>query len=156
MAADWYEVASSMAPRAATVSGTGKSAMRMAHAGMPPAGSGPRRRVLTRSYAGGMTPAHRVRRLRVVAVVALVLAACAVPVAFLPAWGSAGGRLLPLAVIPLGGVAAVALAVRLLVGSARRGERPARPDVALLLAGAFAALGAVPALLASVLLVAGP
>ncbi|WP_316293365.1 hypothetical protein [Clavibacter michiganensis] len=32
-----------------------------------------------------MTPAHRVRRLRVVAVVALVLAACAVPVAFLPA-----------------------------------------------------------------------
>ncbi|OUE05707.1 hypothetical protein CMMCAS08_02910 [Clavibacter michiganensis subsp. michiganensis] len=84
-----------------------------------------------------MTPAHRVRRLRVVAVVALVLAACAVPVAFLPAWGSAGGRLLPLAVIPLGGIAAVALAVRLLIGS-------------------FAALGAVPALLASVLLVAGP
>ncbi len=103
-----------------------------------------------------MTPAHRVRRLRVVSVGALVLAACAVPVAFLPAWGSAGGRLLPLAVIPLGGVAAVALAVRLLVGSAGRCERPAGPDVALLLAGAFAALGAVPALLASVLLVAGP
>ncbi|WP_435093419.1 hypothetical protein [Clavibacter michiganensis] len=103
-----------------------------------------------------MTPAHRVRRLRVVAVVALAVAACGVPVAFLPAWGSAGGRLLPLAAIPLGGAVAVALATRLLVGSARRDEPSARPDIALLLAGAFAALGAVPALLASVLLVAGP
>ncbi|OUE20348.1 hypothetical protein BFL34_01163 [Clavibacter michiganensis] len=101
-------------------------------------------------------PERGVRRLCVIAVVALAVAASAVPVAFLPAWGSAGGRLLPLAVIPLGGAVAVVLAVRLLIGSARRDERSARPDVALLLAGAFAALGAVPALLATVLLVTGP
>ncbi|OUE25955.1 hypothetical protein BFL37_05620 [Clavibacter michiganensis] len=94
--------------------------------------------------------------MRAAAAVALAVAACAVPVAFLPAWGSAGGRLVPLVVIPLGGAVAVALAVRLLVGSARRDEPSARPDVALLLAGAFAALGAVPALLATTLLVGGP
>lgn len=109
-----------------------------------------------RPTAGPADPARGVRRLRVVAVVALAVAACAVPVTFLPAWGSAGGRLLPLAVIPLGGIVAVALAARLLVGSARRDDRSARPDVALLLAGAFAALGAVPALLGAVLIVAGP
>ncbi|MBP2457355.1 fatty acid desaturase [Clavibacter michiganensis] len=103
-----------------------------------------------------MTPAPRARRMRVVAVVALAVAACAVPVAFLPVWGSAGGRLLPLAVIPLGGLVAVALAARLLIGSARRDEGSARPDVALLLAGAFAAVVAVPALLGAVLVVAGP
>ncbi|PPF59850.1 hypothetical protein C5C13_05340 [Clavibacter michiganensis] len=101
-------------------------------------------------------PERLVRRLRVVAVVALAVAACAVPIAFLPAWGSAGGRLLPLALIPLGGIVAVALATRLLVGSARRDDRSARPDVALLLAGAFAALGAGPALLGAVLVFSGP
>lgn len=101
-------------------------------------------------------PERLVRRLRVVAVVALAVAACAVPIAFLPAWGSAGGRLLPLALIPLGGIVAVALATRLLVGSARPDDRSARPDVALLLAGAFAALGAVPALLGAVRVVSGP
>ena len=110
----------------------------------------------TRPPAGPGDPARRVRRLRVLALVALVVAACAVPVAFLPVWGSAGGRLVPLAVIPLGGVVAVAVAARLLIGSARRDERSARPDVALLLAGAFAALGAVPALLGAVLVVGGP
>jgi hypothetical protein len=114
------------------------------------------RRVTARPPAAPRGVAARSRRMRVAAVVALAVAACAVPVAFLPAWGSAGGRLLPLAVIPLGGVVALALAARLLVGSARRDEPSALPDVALLLAGAFAALGAVPALLATVLLVAGP
>ncbi len=109
-----------------------------------------------RPPTGPRDPARRVRRMRVAAVVALAVAACAVPFAFLPAWGSAGGRLLPLAVIPLGGGVAIVLAARLLVGSARRDEPSARPDVALLLAGAFAALGAVPALLATVLLVGGP
>ena len=101
-------------------------------------------------------PRRRIRRLRIVAVVALAVAACAVPVAFLPMWGSAGGRLLPLAAIPLGGAVAVAVAARLLIGSARRDGPSARPDVALLLSGAFAALGAVPALLGTVLIVGGP
>ena len=103
-----------------------------------------------------MDPSRRVRALRTAAVAALVVAACAVPVAFLPLWGSAGGRLVPLALIPGGGGVAVALAVRLLTAAARHDARPARADVALLVLGAAVALLGLPALLGTVVLVAGP
>jgi hypothetical protein len=103
-----------------------------------------------------MSPAARIRRTRVAVLVALAVAACAVPVAFLPVWGSSGGRLLPLAAVPVAGVVAAALAARLLRDATARGGPWRRADVALLVAGVVAALVAVPALLAAVVLVGGP
>ncbi|MDQ0744124.1 fatty acid desaturase [Clavibacter sp. B3I6] len=104
-----------------------------------------------------MDPSRRDRRRRIAALVALAAAVVAVPVAFLPAWGSAGGRLLPLAVIPVAGAVAVALSLRAVAGlrAGRNGWIP-RADLALLVAGAAVLLGGVPALLAAVVLVAGP
>jgi hypothetical protein len=104
-----------------------------------------------------MDPSRHDRRRRIAALVALAVAVVAVPVAFLPAWGSAGGRLLPLAVIPVAGAVAVALSLRTIAGPrAGRAARIPRADLALLVAGAAVLLGAAPALLAAVVLVAGP
>jgi hypothetical protein len=104
-----------------------------------------------------MEPRCSDRRRRIAALVALTVAVVAVPVAFLPAWGSAGGRLLPLAVIPVAGAVAIVLALRTVTGPrAERDARIPRADVALLVAGAVMLLGAVPALVAAVMLVAGP
>jgi membrane protease YdiL (CAAX protease family) len=104
-----------------------------------------------------MEPTRSDRRRRTAALVALAVAVVAVPVAFHPAWGSAGGRLLPLAAIPFAGAVAVVLALRTIAGTrGGRSERIPRADVALLVAGGVVLLGAVPALVAAVVLVAGP